>query len=56
MGRLSALGRFASSWYVSGPMLAVLGVVIGALVFFYVVPGKPKIGVIDIPFTVINCD
>ena len=56
MGRLSALGRFASSWYVSGPMLAVLGVVIGALLFFYVVPGKPKIGVIDIPFTVINDD
>ena len=56
MGRFSGLWRFASSWYVSGPVLTVLGVVIGALVFFYVVPGKPKIGVIDIPFTVINDD
>jgi protease-4 len=37
-------------------LLAVLGVVIGLWVFFYVVPGKPKIGVIDIPFTVINDD
>lgn len=56
MGRLSGIWRFFSSWYVSGPLLAVLGVVIGAWVFFNVYPGKPKIGVIDIPFTVINDD
>ena len=56
MNRLSAVWRIASSWYVSGPLIAVLGIVIGALVFFYVFPGKPKIGVIDIPFTVINDD
>jgi len=54
MDRLSALWRVASSWYVSGPVMAVVGIVLGALVFFYVFPGQPKIGVIDIPFTVIN--
>ena len=53
---MGKLWNFFSSWYVSGPLLAVLGVVIGLWVFFYVVPGKPKIGVIDIPFTVINDD
>jgi protease-4 len=53
---MGKLWHFFSSWYVSGPLLAVLGVVIGLWVFFYVVPGKPKIGVIDIPFTVINDD
>ena len=41
MGRL---GSFFGSWFVSGFLLAVLGVVIGAWVFFYVFPGKPKIG------------
>ena len=56
MGKLSAVWRIASSWYVSGVVIAVLGIVIGAWVFFYVFPGKPKIGVIDIPFTVINDD
>ena len=56
MDRLAALWRAAISWYVAGPVLAVLGIVLGAVVFFYVFPGKPKIGVIDIPFTVINDD
>ena len=50
MGKLSAICRLFSSWYVSGPLLAVLGIVVGAWVFFNVYPGKPKIGVIDIPF------
>jgi protease-4 len=54
MGKLSALWRIVSSWYISGPVLGALGIVLGAMVFFYVFPGKPKIGVIDIPFTVIN--
>jgi len=56
MDRLSALWRVASSWYVSGPVMAALGIALGAVVFFYVFPGQPKIGVIDIPFTVINDD
>jgi len=56
MDKLEAVWRVAASWYVYGPLLAVLGIVLGALVFFYVFPGKPMIGVIDIPFTVINDD
>ena len=54
MDKLRAVWRVIASWYVSGPLLAVLGIVLGTLVFFYVFPGKPKIGVIDIPFTIIN--
>ncbi len=36
--------------------MAGLGVVAGALIFVYAFPGKPKIGIIDIPFTVLNED
>ncbi len=56
MGRFDALGRFLVSWYVAGPVLAVLGLAIGFAVFFNVFPGKPKIGVVDIPFTGISED
>lgn len=54
MGRLSAIWRFAGHRYVSVVLLAGLGIAAGYLVFFHVYPHKPKIGVIDIPFTVIN--
>ena len=54
MGRLSALWRFANHRYVSVVLLAGLGIAVGYLVFFNVYPHKPKIGIIDIPFTVIN--
>ena len=54
MGRLSAIWRFANHRYVSVVLLAGLGIAVGYLVFFNVYPHKPKIGVIDIPFTVIN--
>ena len=56
MGRLAAVWRLAGRWYVSALLLAVVGALAGYVVFFYVFPGKPKIGVIDIPFTVINED
>ena len=46
--------RAVSRWYIAGPVLAGLGIVLGVMVFFYVFPGKPKIAVIDIPFTIIN--
>ena len=46
--------RAIANWYVGTVVLVVLGVAIGGLVFGYVWPGKPKIGVIDIPFTIIN--
>ena len=54
MNRLAFLGRLAGNVYVSGLLLAVLGIVAGYLIFFQVYPGKPKIGIIDIPFTVIS--
>ena len=54
MGRLSALWRLASNRYASIVLLSILGIGLGYAVFFLVYPQKPKIGVIDIPFTVIN--
>lgn len=45
-----------TSWYVAGPALAILGIAIGYAVFFYGFPGKPKIGVIDIPYSGLNED
>jgi predicted small integral membrane protein len=54
MSKLTALGQFIGTWYVSAVFLAVVGLVLGSSVFFYAYPGKPKIGVIHIPFTVIN--
>ena len=53
---LAALGRFLISWYVAAPVLAIAGIAIGYVVFFNVFPGKPKIGVIDIPYTSLNED
>ena len=38
----------------SAVLLAALGIGAGYLIFFQVFPGKPKIGIIDIPFTVIT--
>ena len=37
-------------------LVAVVGVGVGYAVFFHIYPGKPKIGVIDIPFTIIDED
>ena len=56
MGRLAGLWRIATSWYISLLVLTGVGVLVGYLVFFNVYPGKPKIGVIDIPFTVLTDD
>ncbi len=53
---LAPIGRFLISWYVAGPFLAIAGIAIGYAVFFNVFPGKPKIGVIDIPFTALTED
>ena len=52
--RMSRIARFFLSWYVALPVLAVVGIVLGYLVFFNLYPGKPQIGVITIPFVVIN--
>jgi len=56
MNRLASLGRLVGNLYVSGVLLAVLGIVVGYLIFFQLFPGKPKIAIIDIPFTVITDD
>jgi protease-4 len=56
MGKLRALGRILASWYIAGPVLAIVGLAIGYAVFFNVFPGKPKIGVIDIPYTGLSED
>lgn len=45
-----------TQWYVLATALAGLGIAGGLLIFIYVFPGTPKIGVIDVPFTVITDD
>ena len=54
MEMLRATRSVVSSWFVIGPIAAILGVVIGALVLAYAFPGKPNIAVINIPYTVIS--
>ncbi len=56
MNSLAALGRFLLRWYITVPALAAVGIVVGYLIFFNLLPGKPQVGVITIPFTVINED
>lgn len=60
VNRFSALGtalrRAAASWYFIAPVAVVLGLAIGVLALFFAYPGKPKIGVIDLPFSVITND
>ena len=56
MGVFSLTTRLLTSWYGFALVVAALGVAVGILVFIYVFPGKPKIGVIDVPFTVITED
>jgi len=51
---LRTLRRALTSWYFAGPAAVILGLAIGAVVFFFVAPGKPAVGVINIPFTVID--
>ena len=43
-----------TSWYVLAPVAVGMGVAAGALVFVYVSPGQPNIGVISLPYTVIT--
>ena len=51
---LAALGRVLTSWYVLAPVAAGMGIAAGALIFVYVSPGQPKIGVINVPYAVIT--
>ena len=56
IGLLASVIRFLTQWYVLATALAGLGIAAGLLIFVYVFPGTPKIGVIDVPFTVISED
>ena len=56
MEKFSGVRTMATKWYVSLPIAVALGTILGYFVFFEGWPGKPKIGVIDIPFTVITDD
>ena len=50
---LAGLGRVLASWYFLVPVTVAIGIAAGALIFVYVSPGQPKVGVINIPYTVI---
>ena len=53
MGLFSPL-KVLTRWYVIAPFMAGLGIAAGALIFIYAFPGKPKIGLIDVPYTVLT--
>ena len=54
MGIFSSIKGLLINWYAFACAMAGLGIAAGVLIFVYVFPGTPKIGVIDIPFTVIT--
>ena len=56
VGFFSRLRKVLTAWYVVAPLLAALGIVVGVWTFANATPGQPKVGVIDIPFTVITED
>jgi protease-4 len=53
---LAAVARFLFSWFVVGPIFIGLGAALGLTIFFVVLKADPKIGIIDVPFTVITAD
>ena len=53
---LAALRAMFGRWYVSAALVTAAGVAVAYFVFFNVYPGRPEIGIIDIPFTVIGED
>ena len=56
MSKIADLLRPLARWYISSVLLAAVGIAAGYAVFFQVFPGRPQIGVIDVPFTVISDD
>ena len=54
MGFFSSIKGLLINWYAFACAMAGLGIAGGVLIFIYVFPGTPKIGVIDVPFTVIT--
>ena len=53
---LSSLVGLLGNRYAIGTAMVALGVAAGVLIFVFLFPGKPRIGVIDIPYTVISED
>ena len=51
---LSTVKRTLTSWLLIVAVTIGIGVAAGALIFVYVSPGRPNIGVINVPYTVIN--
>ena len=56
MGFLSSLKSLLINWYAFACAMSALGIAGGVLIFVYVFPGTPKVGVIDVPFSVITDD
>lgn len=56
MGLLSDVASLFTNWVTIAVAMVALGIAAGLLIFVYVFPGQPKIGVIDLPFTVITDD
>lgn len=56
MGIFTRTTRLLTRWQLIAASLAAIGAAAGALLFVYIFPGAPRIGVIDIPFSVINDD
>lgn len=54
METLARAARLSYRWFILGPIFVGLGVVVGLTLFFNVLKADPKIGIIDVPFTVIT--
>ena len=53
---MSSLKSLLINWYAFACAMSALGIAGGVLIFVYVFPGTPKVGVIDVPFSVITDD
>ena len=51
MGKLGAIWRIVTGWYISLLVVAAVGILLGYFVFYQVYPGKPKIGIIGELYT-----
>ena len=51
---LAKAARLTYRWFILGPISIALGIALGLSLFFTVLEADPKIGIIDIPFTVIT--
>lgn len=54
MNLFSILWSVMTRWYAVPVLVIGLGIAAGVLVFIYLFPGRPQVGVIEIPYTVLN--